>query len=169
MKCPYCHYEDTQVTDSRMADDGSAIKRRRQCKNCHRRFTTYERIERIGLTVVKKDGKREEYSREKLFKSISIACTKRPISVDELEATVNEIEAELFRMGASEVPTEAIGELIIQKLRALDEVAYIRFASVYRNFADLDEMREAMEGVVGIHAADEPQDSKRKGKKANGA
>jgi transcriptional repressor NrdR len=152
-----------------MADDGSAIKRRRQCKNCHRRFTTYERIERIGLTVVKKDGKREEYSREKLFKSISIACTKRPISVDELEATVNEIEAELFRMGASEVPTEAIGELIIQKLRALDEVAYIRFASVYRNFADLDEMREAMEGVVGIHAADEPQDSKRKGKKANGA
>jgi transcriptional repressor NrdR len=152
-----------------MADDGSAIKRRRQCKNCHRRFTTYERIERIGLTVVKKDGKREEYSREKLFKSISIACTKRPISVDELEATVNEIEAELFRMGASEVPTEAIGELIIQNLRALDEVAYIRFASVYRNFADLDEMREAMEGVVGIHAADEPQDSKRKGKKANGA
>jgi transcriptional repressor NrdR len=169
MKCPYCHHEDTQVTDSRMADDGSAIKRRRQCKNCGRRFTTYERIERIGLTVVKKDGKREEYSRDKLFKSISIACTKRPIPADQLDATVNEIEAELFRMGASEVPTEAIGELIIQKLRALDEVAYIRFASVYRNFADLDEMREAMEGVVGLHAAGEPQDNKRKGKKANGA
>jgi transcriptional repressor NrdR len=169
MKCPYCHHEDTQVTDSRMADDGSAIKRRRQCKNCGRRFTTYERIERIGLTVVKKDGKREEYSRDKLFKSISIACTKRPIPADQLDATVNEIEAELFRMGASEVPTEAIGELIIQKLRALDEVAYIRFASVYRNFADLDEMREAMEGVVGLHAAGESQDNKRKGKKANGA
>src|SRR5450759_2282107 len=101
MKCPYCHHEDTQVTDSRMADDGSAIKRRRQCKNCGRRFTTYERIERIGLTVVKKDGKREEYSRDKLFKSISIACTKRPIPADQLDATVNEIEAELFRMGAS--------------------------------------------------------------------
>ena len=168
MKCPYCHFEDTQVTDSRMADDGSAIKRRRQCKNCGRRFTTYERIERIGLTVVKKDGKREDYNRDKLFKSISIACTKRPIPVDQIEETVNEIEAELFRMGASEVPTEAIGELIIQKLRALDEVAYIRFASVYRNFADLDEMREAMEGVAGLHPA-EPPETGRKGKKANGA
>ena len=168
MKCPYCHFEDTQVTDSRMADDGSAIKRRRQCKNCGRRFTTYERIERIGLTVVKKDGKREEYNRDKLFKSISIACTKRPIPADRIEETVNEIEAELFRMGASEVPTEAIGELIIQKLRALDEVAYIRFASVYRNFADLDEMREAMEGVAGLHPA-EPPEAGRKGKKANGA
>jgi transcriptional repressor NrdR len=168
MKCPYCHFEDTQVTDSRMADDGSAIKRRRQCKNCGRRFTTYERIERIGLTVVKKDGKREEYNRDKLFKSISIACTKRPIPADRIEETVNEIEAELFRMGASEVPTEAIGELIIQKLRALDEVAYIRFASVYRNFADLDEMREAMEGVAGLHTA-EPPETGRKSKKANGA
>jgi len=168
MKCPYCHFEDTQVTDSRMADDGSAIKRRRQCKNCGRRFTTYERIERIGLTVVKKDGKREEYNRDKLFKSITIACTKRPIPADRIEETVNEIEAELFRMGASEVPTEAIGELIIQKLRALDEVAYIRFASVYRNFADLDEMREAMEGVAGLHPA-EPPEAGRKGKKANGA
>jgi transcriptional repressor NrdR len=167
MKCPYCHHEDTQVTDSRMADDGSAIKRRRQCKNCGRRFTTYERIERIGLTVVKKDGKREEYSRDKLFKSISIACTKRPIPADRIEETVNEIEAELFRMGASEVPTEAIGELIIQKLRALDEVAYIRFASVYRNFADLDEMREAMEGVAAVHPA-EPPSTRRKGNKANG-
>jgi transcriptional repressor NrdR len=168
MKCPYCHFEDTQVTDSRMADDGSAIKRRRQCKNCGRRFTTYERIERIGLTVVKKDGKREEYNRDKLFKSITIACTKRPIPADRIEETVNEIEAELFRMGASEVPTEAIGELIIQKLRALDEVAYIRFASVYRNFADLDEMREAMEGVAGLHTA-EPPETGRKSKKANGA
>jgi transcriptional repressor NrdR len=168
MKCPYCHFEDTQVTDSRMADDGSAIKRRRQCKNCGRRFTTYERIERIGLTVVKKDGKREEYNRDKLYKSISIACTKRPIPADRIEETVNEIEVELFRMGTSEVPTEAIGELIIQKLRALDEVAYIRFASVYRNFADLDEMREAMEGVAGLHTA-EPPETGRKSKKANGA
>ncbi len=169
MKCPYCHYEDTQVTDSRMAEDGSAIKRRRQCKNCGRRFTTYERIERIGLTVVKKDGKREEYSRDKLHKSIMIACTKRPVPADRLEEAVNEIEAQLFRLGTSEVPTEAVGELVMQKLRELDEVAYIRFASVYRNFADLEEMREAMEGMPSLHPDDVAKTARRGGKKANGS
>src|SRR5436853_7769466 len=97
MKCPYCHQEDTQVTDSRLAEDGSAVKRRRQCRNCKKRFTTYERIERIGLTVVKKDNTREEYSRDKLFKGLAVATTKRPVPADRLEAAVNDIEAQLFR------------------------------------------------------------------------
>src|SRR5919201_1098921 len=122
MRCPYCHREDTQVTDSRLSADGQAVKRRRRCKHCGKRFTTYERVERIGLTVVKRDHTREE--------------------------AVNEIEAELFRQGTAEVPSTLIGELVMQKLRELDEVAYIRFASVYRNFADLEEMREAMEGLA---------------------
>jgi transcriptional repressor NrdR len=147
MKCPYCHNEDTQVTDSRLAEDGAAVKRRRQCKRCGKRFTTYERIERIGLTVVKKDGTREEYSRDKLQKSIALAVTKRPVETTKLEEAVNEIEAQLFKLGTSEVPSDTIGEMVMQKLRELDEVAYIRFASVYRNFADLEEMREEMEGL----------------------
>lgn len=149
MNCPYCHFEDTQVTDSRLAEDGSAVKRRRQCKHCGKRFTTYERIERIGLTVVKKDDKREEYSRDKLYKGLSVACAKRPVPADRLEAAVNDIEAQLFKAGTSEIPSTMIGELVMQKLRELDEVAYIRFASVYRNFADLEEMREEMEGLTG--------------------
>ncbi|MDQ6694760.1 MAG: transcriptional regulator NrdR [Chloroflexota bacterium] len=147
MKCPYCHHEDTQVTDSRLASDGEVVKRRRRCKNCDRRFTTYERIERIGLTVVKKDNTREEYSRDKLYRSIAVACTKRPVPADQLEEAVNQIEAQLFAMGTSEVRADSIGEFVMQKLRELDEVAYIRFASVYRNFADLEEMREEMEGL----------------------
>lgn len=147
MKCPYCHREDTQVTDSRLTSDGDVVKRRRRCKQCGRRFTTYERVERIGLTVVKKDRSREEYSRDKLHKSIRVACTKRPVPADQLEEAVNDIEARLFSMGSSEVPSDTIGELVMEKLRELDEVAYIRFASVYRNFADLSEMREAMEGL----------------------
>jgi transcriptional repressor NrdR len=167
MKCPYCHYEDTQVTDSRLAEDGSAVKRRRQCKNCSRRFTTYERIERIGLTVVKKDGKREEYNRDKLHRSIFVASAKRPIRTELLEEAVNEIEARLFKMGLSEVPSDTIGEFVMQKLRELDEVAYIRFASVYRNFADLEEMREAMEGMPSLQPEDEAT-ARNGGKTANG-
>ena len=118
-------------------------------QSCGKRFTTYERVERIGLTVVKQDNKREEYSRDKLFKSIAVASAKRPVPAVRLEEAVNDIEAELFRLGTSEVPSSMIGELVMQHLRELDEVAYIRFASVYRNFADLEEMREAMEGLTG--------------------
>lgn len=149
MKCPYCHHEDTQVTDSRLASEGEVVKRRRQCKNCKRRFTTYERIERIGLTVVKRrDGRREEYSREKLTRGMKLALTKRAVSPDQLEAAVNDIETQLFNLGASEVSSTQVGELVMQTLRELDEVAYIRYASVYRNFADLEEMREVMYGSL---------------------
>jgi transcriptional repressor NrdR len=153
VKCPYCHWEDTQVTDSRLSEGGEVVKRRRQCKNCKRRFTTYERVERIGLTVVKKDNIRQEYSREKLQRGLLLATTKRPVSADQLEEAVNEIEAKLFAMGQSEIPASVIGDLVMQKLRELDEVAYIRFASVYRNFADLEEMREEMEGLAGGHSS----------------
>src|SRR5947207_5819684 len=144
MRCPYCHREDTQVTDSRLSADGQAVKRRRRCKHCGKRFTTYERMERIGLTVVKRDNTREEYSRDKLFMGMALACTKRPVPADLLEEAANDIETQLFSLGTSEVPSTTIGEMVMQKLRELDEVAYIRFASVYRNFADLGEMREAM-------------------------
>src|SRR5437870_667411 len=155
MRCPYCHREDTQVTDSRLSADGQAVKRRRRCKHCGKRFTTYERMERIGLTVVKRDNTREEYSRDKLFQGMALACTKRPVPADLLEEAANDIETQLFNLGTSEVPSTTIGELVMQKLRELDEVAYIRFASVYRNFADLDEMREAMEGLTGDQPAEE--------------
>jgi transcriptional repressor NrdR len=150
MKCPYCHFEDTQVTDSRVSTDGDAVKRRRQCKRCERRFTTYERIERMGLTIVKRDGSREPFSREKLRRGLTLAVTKRKVPADRIEDAVNSIETGLYSLGSSEVPTEAIGELVMQRLRERDEVAYIRFASVYRNFADLEEMREEMEGL-GAH------------------
>src|SRR2546421_11274293 len=109
MRCPYCHQEDTQVTDSRLSADGQAVKRRRRCKHCGKRFTTYERMERIGLTVVKKDNIREEYSRDKLYKGIALACTKRPVKAEKLEEAVNDIEAQLFRLGTSEVPSTTIG------------------------------------------------------------
>lgn len=147
MKCPYCHYEDTQVTDSRLSSSGDVVKRRRRCKNCERRFTTYERVETITLFVVKKDNTREDYSRDKLHRSMSLALTKRKVPADKLEESVNEIEAQLFNMGASEVTSDQIGELVMSRLRALDEVAYIRFASVYRNFADIAEMRGVLEDL----------------------
>ncbi len=147
MRCPFCHHPDTEVTDSRLAEGGEAVKRRRRCKQCGRRFTTYERVERTGLTVVKKDNRREPYSREKLFRGIELACTKRPVPADLLEEAVNSIEAQLFGLGTSEVPSSVIGELVMQKLRELDDVAYVRFASVYRNFADIEEMREMLEGL----------------------
>ena len=159
MKCPYCHHEDTQVTDSRLASDGEVVKRRRQCKHCKRRFTTFERIERIGVSLVKRDGRREEYSREKLRQGMAKALTKRRVSADQLEAAVNDIEAQLFNLGASEVPSTQVGELVMQKLRELDEVAYIRFASVYRNFADLEEMREVMYPSLETEATQAGEDA----------
>jgi transcriptional repressor NrdR len=155
MKCPYCQFEDTQVTDSRVSADGSAVKRRRQCKSCERRFTTYERIERMGLTVVKRDHTREPYSREKLMRGLTLAVTKRKVPADRVEEAVNLIESELYSLGSSEVPVDTIGELVMQRLRELDEVAYIRFASVYRNFADLEEMREEMEGLAAHPSPDD--------------
>ena len=136
MRCPVCGHPDSQVIDSRAHDGGSSIRRRRRCLNpeCWRRFTTYERLEHVGLAVVKKDGRREDYDRRKLYAGVATACHRRPIPADAVETLIDEVEASLFQQGASEVSTSTVGELVMEKLRDLDEIAYIRFASVYRAF-----------------------------------
>jgi transcriptional repressor NrdR len=128
--------------------DGDAIRRRRQCRDCGRRFTTYERIEPVSLTVVKKDGRREPYDRTKLEGGIRLACSKRPISADTIQRILDEIEASIFTMASEEVPSRTIGELVMEKLREVDQVAYIRFASVYRSFADIEDLREEVESLL---------------------
>jgi transcriptional repressor NrdR len=125
-----------------------AIRRRRQCRQCGRRYTTYERVEPISLTVVKKDGRREPYDRRKLETGIRLACTKRPISTKTVQRLVDEIEATVFSMAVQEVPSQTIGELVIEKLRQVDQVAYIRYASIYRSFADIGDMRDELETLL---------------------
>ncbi len=140
MNCPFCQDEDSRVLDTRSVGEG--IRRRRECRQCKQRFTTYERIARTPLMVVKRDGRREEFDQDKLFLGLKKACTKRPVSMEALDQTVNEIESELYGMGQSEIPGEIIGEKVMQRLLDLDEVAYVRFASVYRRFADLESLSE---------------------------
>ena len=147
MRCTYCHAPDSRVIDSRELSSGSSIRRRRVCSACGRRFTTYERVESAGLIVVKKDGRRQEFDPDKLRRKIRVALTKRPVSEEEIEALVGRIEGQLLARGTREVPSAAIGELVLQELKDLDEVAYIRFASVYRQFADLSDMERAMEAL----------------------
>lgn len=148
MKCPYCRASNSRVVDTREMASMGAIRRRRQCRECGRRFTTYERVEPIGLTVVKKDDRREEYDRRKLEAGIRLSCTKRPISVETIQRIVDEVEAAIFSMASEEVSSLAIGELVMEKLRQVDQVAYIRFASVYRSFADLEDIREEVESLL---------------------
>lgn len=137
MKCPYCGKEDSRVMDSRPTDDGS-IRRRRQCDSCGKRFTTYEKVETVPLMVIKKDSKREPYDRKKLLAGIVRACYKRPISIDRMNEMVDEIETEIFNSDEKEIPTTRIGEVVMDKLKDLDAVAYVRFASVYREFKDVN-------------------------------
>ena len=137
MKCPYCGKEDSRVMDSRPTDDGS-IRRRRQCDSCGKRFTTYEKVETVPLMVIKKDSKREPYDRKKLLAGIVRACYKRPISIDRMNEMVDEIETEIFNSGEKEIPTTRTGEVVMDKLKDLDAVAYVRFASVYREFKDVN-------------------------------
>ena len=151
MHCPYCQAPDTRVVDSRELGNGESIRRRRECQVCGRRFTTYERVEAVSLYVVKKDGRREEYDPRKLRNAVRIASTKRPISEQQIDGLVADVERALFDLGQREVPSATIGEFVIERLRDLDPVAYIRFASVYRDFADLDEMRAAIDGLVREH------------------
>ena len=146
MRCPYCGFADTKVIDSRDADDG--IRRRRECLSCGERFTTFERVQSVGLLVIKKDGRREDFSREKLLAGIRKACEKRPLPVGAIEAAVNDIEAALQAQGKAEMPSSLIGELVMDHLRELDHIAYIRFASVYRAFADIDSLREELEALA---------------------
>src|SRR5581483_6573884 len=137
MKCPFCASRDTKVIDKRDAEEGVQTRRRRECPSCLQRFTTYERPETHNLILVKKDGRRQEFDRAKLRGSIQKACAKRPIASSTIERMVDQIEAELRRRDALEVPSSAVGDLVVEKLRELDQVAYIRFASVYRAFADI--------------------------------
>ena len=142
MKCPFCN-GGSHVVDTREVSD--AIRRRRECDRCAQRFTTYERVSATNLQVVKSDGRREDFRREKLLHGLRLACVKRPVATDELERLAAEIEARLYRVGRSEVPSAAIGEMVMERLRLLDDVAYVRFASVYRRFADLEVLSEEID------------------------
>ncbi len=138
MKCPYCGESDTKVIDSRAADDNSSIRRRRQCVTCGKRFTTYEKLETMPLMIIKKDDSREPYDRSKVEKGILLSCRKRPVSSQQISKMIDEIENQIFSMEERELPASVIGELVMQKLKDVDEVAYVRFASVYREFKDLN-------------------------------
>jgi len=138
MRCPYCDYNGTKVLDSRPVNDNKSIRRRRECEKCTRRFTTFETVEETPLMVVKKDGSREEFSRDKLLRGLIRACEKRPVSVEQLEQIVEEVERELRQTANTEIESRDIGELLMGQLYKIDEVAYVRFASVYRQFKDID-------------------------------
>ena len=144
MRCPSCQYNGTRVVDSRPADDNKEIRRRRECEACGFRFTTFEKIEATPLIVVKKDGSREEFSREKILRGLIRACEKRPVSVETLEETIMLIEKDLRRLGNAEVRSEDVGEMVMNNLAKIDEVAYVRFASVYRQFSDINTFMEEL-------------------------
>ena len=148
MHCPYCSVSDCRVVDSRLVSDGEVTWRRRECEGCKRRFTTYERVEHTLPTVVKKDGERVPFEREKVLRSLRIACNKRPVSADALEEHAEALERELAESGEKEVPSLVIGERVMQRLKTLDDVAYVRFASVYRSFRDIDEFMVEMNKLV---------------------
>ncbi|MGL5439207.1 MAG: transcriptional regulator NrdR [Filifactoraceae bacterium] len=148
MNCPYCNYSESKVIDSRKTDDGNAIRRRRECEECKKRFTTYEKIEQINLIVVKKDGAREYFDREKILKGIMRSCSNRPISLEVMEGIVNDIEKDLLNTLNREVSSVTIGEMVMDRLRHLDEVSYVRFASVYRKFKDLDSFMDELKKLM---------------------
>ncbi len=147
MKCPYCSRENTRVIDSRPAEN-NAIRRRRVCDECGRRFTTYEKVETIPLIIIKKDENREAYDRTKLEGGILRACHKRPVSAEQISGLVNEVENELYDMGALEISSQVIGEMVMNKMKDLDAVAYVRFASVYREFKDINTFMDELRSVL---------------------
>jgi transcriptional repressor NrdR len=147
MRCPKCGHLEDRVIDSRSTKEGRAIRRRRECIGCGNRFTTYEYVENASVVVVKRDGKRETFSREKIIAGISRACEKRPISLTQIEEMVDRIEAEIQRQAPGEVPSKLIGERVMEELQRLDEVAYVRFASVYRHFKDVNQFLDEIQGL----------------------
>ncbi len=147
MRCPYCGHPEDRVVDSREAQDGQVTRRRRECLACARRFTTYERIDDVLPGVVKKDGRREAFDRAKILEGVATACQKRPVSAEQMEGLVADVERQLQEAGEREIPTSVIGEAVMQRLRRLDEVAYVRFASVYRAFRDVGEFRDVLAGL----------------------
>lgn len=148
MRCPFCSFEESKVIDSRPTDEGKSIRRRRECLKCAKRFTTYETIETLPLIVIKKDKSREAFDRNKIINSFLRACEKRTVSIDEIEQAVNDIEASLQNSLEREVTSEQIGEIAMEKLRGIDEVAYVRFASVYRQFGDLTTFMEELKEMM---------------------
>jgi transcriptional repressor NrdR len=156
MRCPACGERDTRVIDSRDLDDGATIRRRRECARCGTRFTTYERVEAARLTVVKRDGGREEFDRDKLVSGLAKALTRRPVPERAAEEAAESIEAELRAAGASEVPSRRIGELAMDRLRQIDQIAYIRFASVYQSFEDIEQLKREVDGLLSARAGSEP-------------
>lgn len=148
MKCPFCGHENTRVIDSRPAEDNSSIRRRRVCDECDKRFTTYEKVETIPLIVIKKDNNRETYDRSKIEGGVLRACHKRPVSANQLTMLIDEIETEIFSREDKEISSNVIGELVMKKLKALDAVAYVRFASVYREFKDVNTFMDELKKVL---------------------
>ena len=148
MKCPFCQHPNSKVVDSRPAKDGRAIRRRRECLNCLERFTTYEQIQEFQPMVIKKDGRREPFERKKIIDGILKACEKRPISINKIEAFVDEIEKDIQEKGSPEVPSKVIGEKVMNQLRKWDDVAYVRFASVYKQFKDLKEFMNQLQELL---------------------
>lgn len=145
MRCPYCFNEDTQVIDSRETEDQAAVRRRRECSKCEKRFTTYERVELLDLMVIKKDGSRQVFDRNKIIAGMRRACEKRPIPTEKIERAVDEIERELRGQPSNEVQSKAIGDLVMKKLREIDPVAYVRFASVYKSFKNLEAFEKELD------------------------
>ncbi|OLA87307.1 MAG: transcriptional regulator NrdR [Roseburia sp. 40_7] len=148
MKCPYCSSDNTRVIDSRPADDNNSIRRRRLCDVCGKRFTTYEKVETIPLIVIKKDNNREQYDRSKIEAGILRACHKRPVSANQIDALVDEIETEIFNREEKEIPSSEIGEIVMDKLKDLEAVAYVRFASVYREFKDINTFMDELKKIL---------------------
>ena len=148
MRCPYCSNPDTRVIDSRPAEDGNSIRRRRSCDVCGKRFTTYEKVETIPLIIIKKDNNREPYDRTKIEAGVFRSCHKRPISVDQINSLVDEVENAVFNMEEKEIPSSMIGQLVMEKLRDLDPVAYVRFASVYREFKDVNTFMSEIKKIL---------------------
>ncbi len=148
MKCPYCGFYESKVIDSRPTDEVAAIRRRRECERCSKRFTTYEKIEQVPLVIVKKDGRRELYQRNKIMSGIQRACEKRPVSVAQIEDIVDTIEKELYNSMDKEIDSKRIGELVMRGLKKIDDVAYVRFASVYRQFKDINTFLEELNKII---------------------
>ena len=148
MKCPYCAYQESKVVDSRHSDDGTSIRRRRECLSCNRRFTTYETVESLPILVVKRDNSRQSFDRNKIMNGMIRACEKRPVTTQDLESAVQDIESIIQNSLEREVTTEYIGELVMERLKALDEVAYVRFASVYRQFKDIHSFMQELNKIL---------------------
>lgn len=153
MRCPFCSYEEDKVVDSRSSKEGQAVRRRRECLKCGKRFTTYEYIENVSLTIIKNDQRREPYDRQKLMQGLIAACKKRPVSMKKIDSIVDKIENQIEKLGKTEIPSTEIGKYVMEELYELDEVAYVRFASVYRKFKDISEF---ISEVKDIESKTEP-------------